>query len=82
MSVGSVRRHAPDSSEGSCVNENVPVCPYIDQGDARCASRLTLFNLRDLFRYCAGQHHACPIYHRIRREESYPHVVAALACPM
>jgi hypothetical protein len=56
------------------------VCPYIDRGDARCANRLTMFNLRDLFRFCAGQHRLCPVYHRIQHEESPAHAVAALAC--
>lgn len=41
-------------------------CPYLDRRDARCADLLTLTNLREAFRLCAGDHECCSVYHQIR----------------
>ncbi len=42
------------------------MCPYLDRRDARCAGLLTLTNLREAFRLCAGDHECGTIYHQIR----------------
>jgi hypothetical protein len=42
------------------------MCPYLDRRDARCAGLLTLTNLREAFRLCAGDHESCRTYHDIR----------------
>lgn len=42
------------------------VCPYLDRRDGRCAGLLTLTNLREAFRLCAGDHECCTTYHQIR----------------
>jgi hypothetical protein len=42
------------------------LCPYLDRRDARCADLLTLTNLQQAFRLCAGDHESCTIYHQIR----------------
>jgi hypothetical protein len=45
------------------------LCPYLDRRDERCAHLLTLTNLREAFRLCAGDHEVCSVYHRIRRAD-------------
>jgi len=41
----------------------------MDNRDARCAHRLTLFNLSAAFRLCVGRYEACNVYHQIRLAE-------------
>lgn len=53
----------------AAVNPIEPVCPFVDLGDARCAARLTLLNLRETFQFCAGQHSLCTIYQQITLEK-------------
>jgi len=49
-------------------------CPYLERRDPRCAALLTLMNLREAFRLCAGDHESCTVYYQIgledRRSES------------
>jgi hypothetical protein len=42
------------------------LCPYLDRRDARCSGLLTLMNLNEAFRLCAGNHELCTVYHQIR----------------
>jgi hypothetical protein len=51
------------------VNALRPMCPFLDRRDARCADRLTLTNLRQAFRLCAGNHDFCTNYHQIRMDD-------------
>jgi len=48
------------------VNQAQHLCPYLERRDARCQALLTLTNLREAFRRCAGDHESCNIYHDIR----------------
>ena len=64
---------APDvagSSEEYLVDNPRFLCPYLDRRDARCADLLTLMNIREAFRLCAGDHESCTIFHQIRRAEA------------
>ena len=45
------------------------MCPYLDRRDVRCAGLLTLTNLREAFRLCAGNHDFCSVYHQIRLDD-------------
>ena len=45
------------------------MCPYLDRRDPRCADLLTLTNLREAFRLCAGNHEFCTVYHQIRMDD-------------
>lgn len=46
-----------------------PLCPYLERRDARCASLLTLTNLCEAFRLCAGNHESCTTYQQIREDD-------------
>jgi hypothetical protein len=42
--------------------KELPVCPYVDNDDQRCAEHLTLANLFSAFTHCADDYAECPIY--------------------
>jgi len=44
------------------------VCPFLDNGDTRCANRLTFRNLMHVFARCAGDYESCPIYQALTTE--------------
>ncbi len=44
-------------------------CPYVDRGEACCASRFTLDRIDEAFAVCFGAHHGCEHFHRLRRQE-------------
>jgi hypothetical protein len=58
-----------EALSGHLVSKPRHLCPYMDRHDGRCAGHLTLTNLREAFRLCAGDHEACSNYHRIHRAE-------------
>mgnify|MGYP006310879371 CR=1 FL=1 len=41
------------------------MCPFIDQGDPRCAAHWTLVNVFETFRHCAGSYTSCPVYRQL-----------------
>lgn len=41
------------------------MCPFVDDGDVRCAARMTLANLVRAFAHCADDYEACPIYREL-----------------
>ena len=48
------------------------LCPYLDRRDTRCAYPLTMTNLREAFRLCAGSYEVCSVYHQIRLAQLRP----------
>lgn len=40
------------------------MCPFVDQGDARCAAYLSLHHLDEALTRCADHYDQCPIYRR------------------
>jgi hypothetical protein len=52
------------------------VCPFLDRQDMRCAKRMTMLNLEQAFRLCAGNYESCIYYYEIRLE--CPRVVREL----
>jgi hypothetical protein len=61
------------------VDQTVSVCPYIDRADMRCASRLTVLNLRETFQFCFGQPQSCAVYRQICLEESRRNAAVVIA---
>jgi hypothetical protein len=55
------------------------MCPYLDRRDDRCAELLTLTNLREAFRLCAGNHEFCTLYYEIRLDDRREHRAELLA---
>lgn len=63
------------------------MCPFLDQGDPRCAAHLTMQNLANAFEHCADHFASCPVFQdmlvdRIQLVEQTPnpspaHAVAA-----
>ena len=41
------------------------MCPFVDQGDGRCAAHLTMKNLDSAFEHCADRFSACPIFQEL-----------------
>jgi hypothetical protein len=41
------------------------VCPFVNNGDRRCAKHLTLADLAHALTFCAGRHVDCPVYTEI-----------------
>ncbi|HSA25259.1 MAG TPA: hypothetical protein P5159_01910 [Phycisphaerae bacterium] len=56
------------------------LCPFVDRRDARCANLLTMTNLKEAFRLCAGNHEACRVYHQIRLAELRRDTQLLVAC--
>ena len=44
------------------------VCPFIDNGDTRCANRLTFRNLAHVFACCADDYESCSIHQVLATE--------------
>lgn len=44
------------------------MCPFINAGDDRCASRFTLSRLAEAFGHCVGDYRSCPTYYRLLHE--------------
>ena len=45
------------------------VCPFLDRQDMRCAKRMTMLNLEQAYRLCAGNYESCTYYYQIRLEQ-------------
>ena len=64
------------------MNEPDCPCPYLDRRDVRCARLLTLSDLSETFRRCAGDYESCTVYHRIRTDEIGRPVTELVAEPV
>lgn len=42
--------------------QKAQTCPYLDLDDARCAERLTMSQIAEVYRLCLGQPADCPVY--------------------
>ncbi len=45
-------------------------CPHINRNDPRCAARLTLGHLDEVFDLCVGAYRRCPIFTRLQAERT------------
>lgn len=45
-------------------------CPFLDRQDMRCAKRVTMLNLDQAYRLCAGNYESCIYYYQLRVERS------------
>ncbi len=55
------------------------LCPYLERRDMRCGGTMTLVNLPEAFRLCAGDHERCTVYHQIRQSDRYHGAASVLA---
>ncbi len=48
------------------------MCPFLDEGDSRCAVHQSLHNLHEAMALCAGHFARCPVYQQMRLSNA-PH---------
>ena len=52
--------------------ERLHLCPFLERRDPRCARRLTLVQLTEAFKFCAGCPNACPTHRELTVEMKMP----------
>lgn len=54
------------------------MCPFVENGERRCAAHMTLRNVAQAYGHCAGNYHDCPVYQQLTEELLAHDCVAAV----